>query len=90
MLYEVITTLLFRYTRQEDIMIGTVVANRSQHEVLNIMGFVVNTLVSRTALQGDVSFNNLLKQVKKNTVEMYEHQELPFDILLEELRNNFV
>lgn len=79
-------TLLYRYTRQNDIFTGTVVANRNRKEVENVVGFFMNTLVLRTNFDGDPSFIDVLDRVKQMTLDAYTYQELPFDKLLEELR----
>lgn len=79
-------TLLYRYTGQNDIFTGTVVANRNRKEVENVVGFFMNTLVLRTSFDGDPAFINVLNRVKQMTLDAYTHQELPFDKLLEELR----
>lgn len=79
-------TLLYRYSGQKDIFTGTVVANRNREETENIVGPFINTLVLRTDFEEEPSFLELLQRVKRTTLEAYEHQELPFDKMLEELR----
>lgn len=79
-------TLLHRYSGQNDIFTGTVVANRNKREVEKVDGPFINTLVLRTDFEGDPGFMELLKRVKKTTLDAYEHQELPFDKMLEELK----
>ncbi|MCX7748502.1 MAG: amino acid adenylation domain-containing protein [Clostridia bacterium] len=79
-------TLMYRYSGQTDIFMGTVVANRNRKEVENLVGFFMNTLVLRTHFEGDPSFLEILRQVKKMTLDAYTYQELPFDKLLEELK----
>ncbi|GHO57486.1 non-ribosomal peptide synthetase [Ktedonobacter robiniae] len=78
--------LLHRYSRQHDLVIGTPVANRNRPEVANLIGFFVNTLALRLDLSADPSFQSLLQQVKTITLEAYEHQDLPFDQLVETLQ----
>ena len=78
--------MLHRYTGQEDIMIGTPIAGRSKVETEGLMGLFVNTLVLRTALFGEPSFQELLRRVKKTTLEAYAHQDLPFEKLVEKLQ----
>lgn len=78
-------SLLYRYTGQDDICIGSPVANRNRKETENLIGFFVNTLVLRASINGDMTFRELLQQVKKTTLEAQEHQDLPFEILVEEL-----
>ncbi|MBD1822647.1 amino acid adenylation domain-containing protein [Cyanobacteria bacterium FACHB-DQ100] len=78
-------TLLHRYTAQEDIAIGVPIANRHRSEVEGLIGFFVNSLVMRSDLSGNPTFRELLEQVRKVALEAYEHQDLPFEKLVEEL-----
>lgn len=78
-------TLLYWYTGQEDIVIGTDIANRNQPEIRGIIGFFVNQLVLRTNLSGNPSFHELLGRVREVTLEAYSHQDLPFDKLVDAL-----
>lgn len=78
--------LLFRYTTQTTIAVGTPFTCRSKPELVNIIGFLVNTLVLKTELNEKQSFLNLLAQVRTTALEAYEHGELPFDLLVETLR----
>jgi amino acid adenylation domain-containing protein len=77
--------LLYRVTGQDDILVGSPIANRLQTEVERMIGSFVNTLVLRTDLSGDPGFRELLKRVKEVTLEAYSHQQLPFDRLVEAL-----
>ncbi|NJR56937.1 MAG: hypothetical protein HC768_21835 [Acaryochloris sp. CRU_2_0] len=70
--------LLYRYTGQKDIVIGTDIANRNQHEVENLIGFFVNQLVLRTDLSGTPTFRDLLRRVQQTTLAAYANQDLPF------------
>ncbi|MBD2690475.1 non-ribosomal peptide synthetase [Anabaena catenula] len=79
-------TLLYRYTGQDDIVIGTDVANRNRGETEGLIGFFVNLLVLRTDISGYPTFRELLQRVRKVTLEAYAHQDLPFDKLVEELQ----
>ncbi len=78
--------LLGRLTGQRDIPIGSPVANRNQPEVEPLIGFFVNLLVLRGDLAGDPPFRDLLARVRQATLEDYAHQDLPFELLVEELR----
>ncbi|MBG9687406.1 non-ribosomal peptide synthetase, partial [Bacillus mycoides] len=77
--------LLYRYTGQEDLLVGTPVANRNQKALENLIGFFANTLVVRTDISGDVSFRDLLRRVREVTLEAYAHQDVPFEKLVDEL-----
>jgi amino acid adenylation domain-containing protein len=79
-------TLLHRYTGQDDIAVGSLIANRNRVELEGLIGFFVNTLVLRTDLSGDPNFQALLTRVRTVTLGAYEHQDLPYEKLLEELR----
>jgi amino acid adenylation domain-containing protein len=78
--------LLQRYTNEDDIVVGTDVANRNRAEIESLIGFFVNLLVLRTDLSGNPSFWELLKRVREVTLGAYAHQDLPFDKLVEVLR----
>jgi amino acid adenylation domain-containing protein/non-ribosomal peptide synthase protein (TIGR01720 family) len=79
-------TLLYRYTQQEDILVGSTVANRNRPEIENLIGLFVNNLVFRTNLSGNPSFRDFIKQVREVTLGAYAHQDLPFEYLVEELQ----
>ena len=79
-------TLLYRYTGQEDILVGTDVANRNRRETESLIGFFVNILILRTSLGGNPSFRELLGRVLQVTLGAYAHQDLPFGKLVEILR----
>ena len=78
-------TLLSRYTGQQDIVVGTPVANRTRVELEDLIGFFVNTLVMRANLSDDPTFIELLNQTRETCLEAYLHQDLPFEKLVEEL-----
>ena len=77
--------LLSRYTQQEDIAIGSPIANRNRSEIEGLIGFFVNSLVLRTDLSENPTFRELLSRVKEVALEGYSHQDLPFEKLVEEL-----
>jgi hypothetical protein len=78
-------TLLYRYTGQEDIVVGTPVANRSHPELEPIIGIFVNTLILRCRLNDTQTFADLLGDIQKMTLDAFEHQALPFEKLIEEV-----
>ncbi|MEM6398884.1 MAG: amino acid adenylation domain-containing protein [Cyanobacteria bacterium P01_D01_bin.116] len=79
-------TLLYRYTGQEDIIVGSPIANRSRPEIEGLIGLFINTLVLRTTLSGNPTFEELLGRVQKVMMEAYANQDLPFEKLVEELQ----
>ena len=79
-------TLLYRYTGQSDILVGTPIANRNHSEIERLIGFLVNTLVMRTDLSADPSFSSLLVRVREMALSAYAHQDLPFEMLVEALQ----
>jgi amino acid adenylation domain-containing protein len=78
--------LLYRYTGNPDVVVGSPVAGRNHSKVENLIGCFLNTLVLRTYVSGNLSFRQLLQRVKEVTLDSYSHQEVPFEKLLEELR----
>jgi amino acid adenylation domain-containing protein len=79
-------TLLYRYTGQGDLVIGSPVANRNQVEVEELIGFFVNTLLFRTQISSDLSFRELLSRVRETCIQTFAHQDVPFEKLVEELQ----
>ncbi|QMS92432.1 NcpA [Nostoc edaphicum CCNP1411] len=79
-------TLLYRYTGQTDILVGTPIANRDRTEIEGLIGFFVNTLVMRTDLSENPSFNELLPRIREMALSAYAHQDLPFEMLVEALQ----
>ena len=77
--------VLHRYTGQQDIAVGSPMANRTQPELENLIGFFVNTLVLRTHFTDNPSFQKLLRRVRATALDAYAHQQVPFEKLVEEL-----
>ena len=78
-------TLVYRLTEQRDILIGVPIAGRSRAETEGLIGCFINTLVLRTDLSGNPSFNEVLHRVRETTLGAYMHQDLPFELLVEAL-----
>lgn len=85
LLVALLKVLLYRYTGQEDLIVGAIVAGRSDQQMDNLVGPFINTLVLRTRLAGQDTFAQALAAVKQTTLQAYEHQLYPFDSLVEEL-----
>ncbi|CAI2767110.1 non ribosomal peptide synthetase [Flavobacterium collinsii] len=77
--------LLSRYSGQDDICVGTSIANRTQSELEGMIGFFVNILALRSDLSGDPSFRELLKRVKETTLGGYDHQLAPFEKVVDRM-----
>jgi amino acid adenylation domain-containing protein len=78
--------LLHRYTGQDDIVVGTSIANRNHLDIENLIGFFVNSLVIRSDLSGNPTFREFLRQVRNTTLDAYTHQDIPFEKLVEEIK----
>ena len=76
---------LYRWTGQEDIVVGTDIANRRQGETEGLIGFFVNVLVLRGLLRGDLSFNQCFERARETVLGAYAHQDTPFELLIERI-----
>jgi amino acid adenylation domain-containing protein len=79
-------TLLYRYSGQDDLLVGTATAGRNRVELESLIGFFLNTVVLRTNVSGNPSFRELLKRVRQVTVEALSHDDVPFEHLVKELQ----
>ena len=77
--------LLYKYTNQEDILVGTPIVGKALPEFSNMVGMFANTLVLRNSIDSNKSFSDMLSIVTKNCLNCFEHQTYPFDKLLEKL-----
>lgn len=84
-LLAVFNVLLYRYSGQEDLCTGTAVAGRQQRAAEQLVGFFINMLVIRIRLSGAGSFREVLAQVKQNTLEAFDHQDIPFELVADRL-----
>jgi len=82
----VFALLLSRYSGQDDLLIGTVIAGRQRLELERLIGFFINTLVMRVDLNGHPNFRELLRRVRQTTFAAYAHQDVPFETLVSELQ----
>ncbi|MCC7416300.1 MAG: amino acid adenylation domain-containing protein, partial [Acidobacteria bacterium] len=78
--------LLFRYTGQRDLIVGSPVASRTRAELEPLIGFFINNLPLRTRLAPAMCFGDLLERVREGCLEAYEHQDVPLEKLVEEIR----
>ena len=82
-LLSIYKVLLHRYSGQSDIAIGTPIANRSQLEISGLIGFFINTIVIRSQVSNDMSFAELLQEVKQTSLEAFTHQDVPFEKIVD-------
>ncbi|HYN21123.1 MAG TPA: amino acid adenylation domain-containing protein [Thermoanaerobaculia bacterium] len=78
--------LLYRYTGQDDILLGSGIANRRLRELEAMVGMVVNTIVFRAEVEGGATFRELVARVRKTTLDAHAHQDVPFEKIVEELQ----
>lgn len=83
----VLKSLFHRYTGEEDIILGSVVSGRDHASLKDQVGFYVNTIALRTAVKGTSSFKQILQDVKTTTLDAFEHQSYPFDLLVNEIES---
>jgi amino acid adenylation domain-containing protein len=86
LMFAAFSALLSRYTREKDIVIGTSVDGRSNSDLEGVIGFFLNTIAVRCRLDGDPSFTELLGRVKQSLLGGFAHQELPFEMLVDDLQ----
>lgn len=78
--------LLYKYSGQTDIIVGSPIANRDIKDIEDLIGFFTNNIVLRTSFSNNFKFNELLQKVKQTTVEAYSNQDIPFEKIVEQLR----
>jgi len=84
-LVSVYNVLLYRYTGQEDLIVGSPMIGRSKAEFTGIVGYFVNPVALRTRLSGEIKFNDLMRQVRKTVLEAISRHDYPFSLLVEKL-----
>ncbi len=77
--------MLYKYTLQDDINVGTPIANRNRAEIENLIGFFINTLVLRSKINGNQTIKDYLQEIKKTALAAYENQDVPFETVVEKL-----
>jgi amino acid adenylation domain-containing protein len=78
--------LLAYYTGDSDVVVGTIISSRDREELEPLMGFLVNTLVLRGNISGNLSFTQVLKQARETLLDAHKHKQLPFELLVRELQ----
>jgi amino acid adenylation domain-containing protein len=85
-MFSAFTTLLYRHSGQEDILVGVGMANRRRPEAENLLGMLINTVVVRARMSGEPGFAELVERVRETCLRVYPHQDLPFEKLVQALR----
>ncbi|MCU0490002.1 MAG: amino acid adenylation domain-containing protein [Chloroflexaceae bacterium] len=85
-LFAAFQVLLYRYTNADDIITGSMIANRDFVDIENLLGFFANTLLLRTSMAGNPSFRAFLQRVREGALEAFAHQNVPFEQLIEALK----
>src|SRR5207245_2079068 len=78
--------LLYRLSGQTDLMVGSPVANRLQPGFERVIGYFVNTLIFRAQIDPQITFRELIERIRTLTLQAYDHQELPLEVLIRELQ----
>ena len=86
LLLAVFNLLLSRYSRQDDLCIGSPIANRPHPQTEGLIGFFANTLVMRNQIKSEQSFQQFLHQTRQTCLDAYQHQDIPFEFLVEQLK----
>ena len=82
----VLNTLLYRYTGQDDILLGVPIADRDRPEIQPLVGFLIDTHVLRTDLSGNPAFRELMSRVQRGVAGVYSHRAAPFDEVVKAVR----
>ena len=85
-LLAVFQLMLAHYSGQEDLAVGSPVANRTRPEIEGLIGFIINMLVLRADVSGDPTFRQFLRQVRDRTLQAYAHQDVPFELVVNRLQ----
>ncbi|MBE9205825.1 amino acid adenylation domain-containing protein [Nostoc sp. LEGE 06077] len=85
-LLAILSILLSRYSRQDDLCIGSPIANRTHSQTDSLIGFFVNTLILRNQIKPEQSFIEFLQQTRQTCLDAYAHQDIPFELLVEKLQ----
>lgn len=86
LLLTIFYVLLYKYTGQNDILVGTPVSNRNSKALEDALGFFIDTVVLRNSISENQSFASLIEKIKSNTLEAFSNKSIPFDVLVKELK----